>query len=208
MDLNLHCYFAMLGNFDIIVGSIFEKLCTLNLKRLTAHNSTQGTLYTTHRVHCTQHTGYTVHSTQGTLYTAHRVHCTQLAKGLYGLLFTEAPWYHTTYMHMFKRTCWVPLAPPPPSFPPLSLLNTCKLNYKPICQIAPNSGLILQTYDHDIHVTLIKKRHTWWSTKHHVRWLTYFVVLKQHHHHHRHHHHHHPHHSYQAHHHNQCHHLR
>ena len=45
--------------------------------RVHCTQHTQGTLYTAHRVHCTQHTGYTVYSTQGTLYTAHRVYCTQ-----------------------------------------------------------------------------------------------------------------------------------
>ena len=92
MDLNLHlvCW----GIFVTSVADVTFGSCSVH--RMKYVNNTQGTLYTTQRVHCSQHTvhntqdklyttihctkhtGYTEHSTQGTLYTAHRIHITYM----------------------------------------------------------------------------------------------------------------------------------
>ena len=110
MDLNLHVrfYFAMSVSLE-------PSVLTISIKK---DNSSQGTLYTAHRIHCTQHTGYTVHSTQGThrvhctqhtgytihstqdtLYTAHRVHCTG-----YTVHSTQGTLYTTHRVHCTQHT--------------------------------------------------------------------------------------------------------
>ena len=119
MDLNLLLCRAMLGATNIIKlrtipgsGNRSDNLLESRDHHHPLHrnkkilnsitHATQGTLYTTHRVHCTQHTGYTVQNTQGTLYTAHRVHCTQHTG--YTVHNTQGTMYTAHRVHCTQHT--------------------------------------------------------------------------------------------------------